>query len=144
MNKVDFTLKNGRVERMHPKIAELLQRKGKGTYQTTAVQVSPQRAVLTPAAQPRMLTAGEDQVMRNAAKSSGVVVHPGKVAEEPAPVNDTPVDPGIPEDAAETPVDLASMSVDELREYAKRQGVQVHHRAGTEKIIEAIEKKAEE
>lgn len=143
MNKVDFTLKNGRIERMHPKIAELLQRKGKGTYQTTAVQESPQRAVLAPE-QPRMLTTEEDQVMREAVKSSGVVVHPGKLAEEPTPLIDTPVDPGIPEDAAETPVDLASMSVDDLREYAKRRGVQVHHRAGTEKIIEAIEKKAEE
>lgn len=111
MNKVDFTLKNGRIERMHPKIAELLQRKGKGTYQTTAVQESPQRAVLVP---------------------------------EPTPVIDTPVDPGFPEDAVDTPVDLASMSVDDLREHAKRQGVQVHHRAGTEKIIEALAKKAEE
>ena len=105
MNKVDFTLKNGRIERMHPKIAELLQRKGKGTYQTRVVEQVPQRAVLVP-----------------------------------APVIDTPVDPGIPEDP---PVDLASMSGEELREHAKRQGVQVHHRAGAKTVIDAL-KKAEE
>ena len=115
MNKVDFTLKNGRVERVHPKIAELLQRKGKGTYQTTALAQSPQRAVMTPPAVP------------NPSAAEPVVVVTQTV-ETPAP----------------EAVDLAAMSVDELREYAKRQGVQVHHRAGTEKILEAIEKKAEE
>jgi hypothetical protein len=130
MNKVDFTLKNGRIERMHPKIAELLQRKGKGTYQTRVLEQAPQRAVLVPE-QPRMLTAEEDQVMREAVKSSGVVVHPGKLAEEPS-VAATP-----------EPVDLASMSVEELREHAKRQGVQVHHRAGAKTVIDAL-KKAEE
>lgn len=105
MNKVDFTLKNGRIERMHPKIAQLLQRKGKGTYQTRVVEQAPQRAVLVPAAH-----------------IEPPVVH--DVREEP-------------------PVDLASMSVEELREHAKRQGVQVHHRAGAKTVLDAL-KKAEE
>lgn len=120
MNKVDFTLNNGRVERMHPKIAQLLQRKGKGTYQTTAMQETPQRAVLTPAAAPSQA-----------------------LAPEPAPA-ETPIDPGIPEDAATTPIDLASMSVEELREYAKRQGVQVHHRAGANTILKALNESDDE
>lgn len=130
MNKVDFTLKNGRTERMHPKIAELLQRKGKGTYQTTAVQESPQRAVLVPASH-----------------VPPPVVH--DIAEEPVdhePQNEPEVSRESVEPsavAAEPPVDLASMSVEELREHAKRQGVQVHHRAGTKTVIDAL-KKAEE
>lgn len=156
MNKVDFTLKNGRVERMHPKIAELLQRKGKGTYQTTALAQSPQRAVLVPPAQPRQITAGEDEAMREAVKSSGTVVHPGKLAEEPVDATQTneasqeSVEPGVtatPEPdktPAPEPLDLPSLSVDQLRDLAKRRGVQVHHRAGAKTIIEAIEKKAEE
>lgn len=111
MNKVDFTLKNGRVERMHPKIAELLQRKGKGTYQTRVVEQAPQRTVLV----------------------RGRHLEPSVVQD----VREEPVD-------HEPPVDLASMSVEELREHAKRQGVQVHHRAGAKTVIEALAKKAEE
>jgi hypothetical protein len=109
MEKVDFVLKNGRTERMHPKLAELLQRKGKGTYRTTAVQESPQRVVLTPAAH-----------------IEPPVVH--DVREEPADIEQEPE------------IDLASMSVEELREHAKRQGVQVHHRAGAATILQALSK----
>lgn len=105
MNKVEFTTNRGRVERMHPKLAELLARKGKGTYHTAVVQESPQRAVLTP---------------------EPPVVHDH--TEEPQ--DDTPV---------EQTIDLASMSVEELREHAKKQGVQVHHRAGAATIIKALQ-----
>lgn len=113
MNKVDFTLKNGRIERMHPKIAELLQRKGKGTYQTrVVVEEAPRRAVMTPAAHI-----------------------------EPPVVHDHVEEPAVVEQEPE--IDLASMSVEELREHAKRQGVQVHHRAGAKTVIDAL-KKAEE
>ena len=141
MNKVDFTLKNGRVERMHPKIAELLQRKGKGTYQTRVVEQAPQRAVLVPESQEvRPTTVEEDRALHAAARKSGAVVHPGKLTEpEPAATTQS----AESQDAPEPPVDLASMSVEELREHAKRQGVQVHHRAGAKTVIDAI-KKAEE
>ena len=132
MNKVDFTLKNGRIERMHPKIAELLQRKGKGTYQTRVVEQAPQRAVMTPAAHiepPVVQDVREEPVdhePQNEPEVSRESVEPSVV---PTP---------------EPPVDLASMSVEELREHAKRQGVQVHHRAGAKTVIEALAKKAEE
>lgn len=124
MEKVDFVLKNGRIERMHPKIAELLQRKGKGTYQTRVVEQAPQQAVLVP---------------------EPPVVH--DVREEPVdhePQNEPEVSRESVESSAaltpEPPVDLTSMSVEELREHAKRQGVQVHHRAGAATILQALSK----
>lgn len=127
MNKVDFTLKNGRVERMHPKVAELLQRKGKGTYQTTALAQAPQRAVLRPAAHV------PPPVVQDVAEEPE--------SQEPNPeVSQESVEPSVT--ATPEPFDLASMSVDELREYAKKQGVAVHHRAGAKTIIDAIENKA--
>lgn len=127
MNKVDFTLNNGRVQRVHPKIAELLQRKGKGTYLTTAVEQAPHRAVFTPA--PHL---------------PPPVIHDH--VEEPF-VHEPQNEPEVSRESVEPPpavsaIDLASMSVDKLREYAKRQGVAVHHRAGAKTIIDAIEKKA--
>ena len=128
MNKVDFTLKNGRIERMHPKIAELLQRKGKGTYQTRVVEQAPQRAVLAPA------PAEDDWESRR------LGADPEHAATAP-PEHAEALKNAITSDSA--PVDLASMSVEELREHAKRQGVQVHHRAGAKTVIDAL-KKAEE
>lgn len=113
MSKVEFTLNNGRTVAIHPALADHLAKLKRGAYRTTAVQESPQRAVLVPAP----------------------VVAPvvREHAEEPAATF-----------AVEPPaVDLASMSVEQLREYAKHQGVQVHHRAGAPTILEAL-KKAEE
>ena len=131
MNKVDFTLNNGRVQRVHPKIAELLQRKGKGSYQTRVVEQAPQRAVLVPAAhiEPPVVQDVREEPVDHEPQNEPEV---SRESVEPSAVH-TP----------ETPVDLASMSVDDLREYAKRQGVQVHHRAGVPTILEAL-KKAEE
>lgn len=113
MNKVEFTTNRGRVERMHPKLAELLARKGKGTYRTAAVQESPQRAVLTP--EPPALP---DHIEAPQEESS--------TSTDASPVEQT--------------IDLASMSVEQLREHAKKQGVQVHHRAGATTIIKELEK----
>lgn len=141
MNKVDFTLKNGRVERMHPKIAELLQRKGKGTYQTTALTQAPQRAVLVPqaSAEAPVEAAGYSVVETDTSAAEPDVVVTQTADHEPQnepEVSQESVEPSV------TAVDLASMSVDELREYAKKQGVAVHHRAGAKTIIDAIENKA--
>lgn len=139
MNKVDFTLKNGRVERVHPKIAELLQRKGKGTYRTTTLVTAPQRAVLRPAAHvppPVVQDVAEEPVdheSQNEPEVSRESVEPSVTA---TPEPDKTLAP--------EPLDLPSLSVDQLRDLAKRRGVQVHHRAGAKTIIEAIEKKAEE
>lgn len=123
MTKVDFTYANGRTRAMSTRDAEILRRLGKGEYRTTHVTQAPQRAVLTPAAQhidpPVVQDVREPQNEPEVSLASG----------EPDPV-----------DAEPETLDLASMSVEELREYAKRQGVQVHHRAGAATILQALSK----
>lgn len=159
MNKVDFTLNNGRVQRMHPKIAELLERKGKGTYRTTAVLESPEHVDM------RALTPGEDQALRNAAVTSGRKVDDGfmsdhspdvqqaptadvELVKDPEPTQDEPAaqdEPAVPPTpVADAPIDLASLTPEQLRALAKERGVDVHHRAGAKTVIAAIEKKAAE
>lgn len=134
MNKVEFTTNRGRVERMHPKLAELLARKGKGTYQTAVVSAAPLNTAMRAHIPPSIETDPEPAPVLNN-PHTGELRDPRDVASDPGAV--LAVEPGAPLVAA--PIDLASMSVEELREHAKKQGVPVHHRAGAATILKALQ-----
>ncbi len=98
--KTKFTFKNGAVRSINHKAAEILQKAGKGTYQT------------------------RDMV---ADRFDPATYEPS-----------IPVNLAELEAAAELADDLDSMDRDALYDLAKERGVEVHHRAGADKIRAAL------
>lgn len=108
-----FRYNNGVERRMGKRYADILKRMKRGTYLTADV-----RAAQSGPARIEKVIEGRDSV-RDAA--------------------DLEASGDVPTDAnASTPVDLDAMGPDELRGLAKARGVKVHHKAGPEKIREAL------
>ena len=94
--KTKFTFKNGAVRNINHKAAHILQKAGKGTYQTRDLVAE------RPAPEPVLVKEPDDYVLE----------HDG--------------------------FDLESLDRDQLYDLAKERGIDVHHRAGADRIRAAL------
>lgn len=106
--KVDFIHKNGRVQTMDKRYADVLQKIGRGTYQAHDMHVVPAAAPVTMPAAP--------------------VAKPNVSASEVAAESETKtIDDG-----------LDGLDAAALHTLAKDRGIEVHHRAGADKVRAAL------
>lgn len=132
--KVEFRFKNGRIALMNERQANILQYVGRGTYVTRDAAIELASAVPVP----RKIL----EEIAEASKNAAPVIFPDGVAGEALDPesHDTPnVSEKQDSECEESDGDaLDRMSVDELREMASQMGLKVHHRAGPDKLREAI------
>lgn len=113
MEKVDFTLNDGRVRRIGKPIAVVLAKRGRGTYQTRDMARQP---VLTKPMQAEPAAVSDADAVEQLVESSGAEV-----------VTDDGLD---------------SMDKDQLHALAKDRNVKVHHMAGADKVRAALREAA--
>ena len=118
--KTVFTFKNGKTRVMGQRYANVLSKLGKGTYETRELRADDPAFPGTP--DTRTIAEVDAQIK---ADNAEIVT---EQEEADAEVSD----------------ELDGLSVDELRELANARGVNVHHRAGAEKIRAALRGEGDE
>lgn len=113
MEKVDFTLNDGRVRRIGKPIAVVLAKRGRGTYQTRDMARHP--------------------VLTKPMQAAPAALPNADVLEQPVESSEAEV---VPDDG------LDAMDKDQLHALAKERGVKVHHMAGAEKVRAALREAA--